>query len=60
MIEIPLNNLEEILVFKEFPDINYGSEEIKLMNLNIFLINKLLHIISITEHLNIYNKEYYL
>jgi hypothetical protein len=38
------NNLKEILVFKEFSDINYSSEKIKFINLDVSLISKLLQL----------------
>jgi hypothetical protein len=54
------NNLFGILIFEIFPGINDNSDQIQPMELNIIIINKLLHTSSITEHLDNSNKEYYL
>jgi hypothetical protein len=59
-IELQHNNLFDILIFESFLGIDDDSDQIQLMELNIIIINKLLHSSSITEHLDILNKKYYL
>jgi hypothetical protein len=54
------NSLLGILIFESFPEVDDGPDQIQPLELDIVLINKLLHTNSITEHLDIHNKEYYL
>jgi hypothetical protein len=59
-IGLERNNLNGILLFNSFPEVKDSSKQIQPLHLNSIMINKLLYTGTVTEHLNIESKKYYL